>query len=274
MSVVDRPAMAPPLFPEIDWNRPWLTPYVAIAGELDNAPDWRPGLCELAARIELANHRGLPIRFVPQADLPPNTTYEAFISATGGVPTRDNLHDFFNALVWLSFPGVKTQLNALQADEIDRRKKEGANTAVRGKLRDAATLFDENAALLVTHDADLIEKLRAHAWEDVFIGHRDTFGQSWDVWLFGHALMEKLVKPYKAITAHAFPVVVDQTYFALPLSEKRLFLDRLVADKLKAGLMKEVFTPLPVLGIPRWWEGQDDPFYRDTAVFRPMRNLD
>jgi hypothetical protein len=31
------------------------------------------------------------------------------------------------------------------------------------------------------------------------------------------------------------------------------------------------FTPLPVLGVPGWWQGQDEAFYLDQTVFRPKR---
>jgi hypothetical protein len=34
------------------------------------------------------------------------------------VPTRENLHDFFNGLVWQTFPLIKRELNALQAAQI------------------------------------------------------------------------------------------------------------------------------------------------------------
>ena len=66
------------------------------------------------------------MRFVPQAELPAGIAYETFISETGGVPTRDNLHDFFNALVWLTYPKIKVRLNAMQALEIERRKQTAA----------------------------------------------------------------------------------------------------------------------------------------------------
>jgi hypothetical protein len=46
------------------------------------------------------------------------TAYEEFIGATGCVPTRENLHDFFNGLVWQTFPLIKRELNALQAAQI------------------------------------------------------------------------------------------------------------------------------------------------------------
>ena len=101
-----------------------------------------------AASLGLVNHAGLPLRFVPQAALPAGVAYEAHIGATGCVPTRDNLHDFFNGLVWQTFPLIKRALNALQAAQIA-----AAGVArVRGPARDAATIFDENAALLVVRE--------------------------------------------------------------------------------------------------------------------------
>ncbi|MGE5622465.1 MAG: DUF3025 domain-containing protein [Bacillota bacterium] len=254
-------------FDAIDWQRPWLAPLRATAAAVIDSGDWRAAISAQAARIGLKNHRGLPIHFVPQADLPRDMAYEAFISATGGVPTRENLHDFFNALVWLTFPQIKVQLNALQAAEI---AKSGAIPAPRGKVRDAATIFDENAAVLVARDVSMIEALRAHAWREVFIERRDEFAKSCEVWLFGHALMEKLVTPFKAITAHAWPVA-SEAYFDLPQSGKRAWIDAVVAGKLAGGVATGAFTPLPVLGVPGWWAGQDEAFYADTAVFRPSR---
>jgi hypothetical protein len=203
--------------------------------------------------------------------LPPETPYEAHISASGCVPTRDNLHDFFNALVWLSFPGIKMQLNALQSAAIADAGSEKAAGQTRGRVRDAATIFDENAALLVCSDAGLIASLRAHHWNELFIERRDAFSEHCEVWLFGHALMEKLVAPFKAITGHAWPMLVDSGYFRLSMDERRQWLDRVVASQLTASLSTSDFSPLPVLGVPGWWAGQDAAFYADSEVFRPKR---
>ena len=118
------------------------------------------------------------------------------------MPTRDNRHDFFNALVWLAFPRTKARLNALQAQAI-------AATGIgaqRGPLRDAATLIDENAVLLVTRRADIVDALRRHDWHALFVEQRRRLGAEVRPVVFGHALMEKLSAPYKAITAHALPV--------------------------------------------------------------------
>jgi len=231
--------------------------------------DWREGLNAAAAARRLKNHRSLSLKFVPQTDLPTGQAYEAFISETGGVPTRDNLHDFFNALVWLTYPGIKVRLNALQAIEIARRS--ATPQSMRGKLRDAATIFDENAILLLTSDRAFIEALRNHQWHKIFVQQRDKFESRCKVELFGHALMEKLVTPYKAITGHTWIVQVDTSVLALPEIDRRIWVDTNVTDQLKNGFSTFDFTHLPVLGVPGWWAGQEESFYADQTVFRPAK---
>ena len=254
----------------IDWSRPWLAHVRNIGERIASAADWRLELNLCATAMELHNHRKIPIRFVLQADLPADTSYETFISNTGCVPTRDNLHDFFNALVWLTFPRIKVQLNLLQALEIERVATHSVMPS-RGKLRDAATIFDENAALLVTVNQSLVSALRAHAWEDVFVARRTEFTQSCDVFLFGHALMEKLVAPYKAITGHTWLVSLSIGLANLELVEQCNAIDAAVAQQLANGLSTADFSPLPVLGVPGWWQLQDQEFYQDVTVFRPKR---
>jgi len=257
-------------------GRPCLAPYPTTAEPLINPSEWRQTLHALAGEMDLRNHRGLPIHFVPQAHLPSGMAYEAFISATGGVPTRENLHDFFNALMWLSFPKIKVQLNAVQAEEIEKAAKL-PQAGIRGRVRDAATIFDENAALLVVRDPEWIDALRARRWTDVFLKQRDQFERECEVWLFGHALMEKLVAPYKAITAHVYSVIAESAFCDMPSAKKRDWLDATVARRTAGGIATSDFTPLPVLGIPSWWCGQDSGFYADATVFRPLclcRQLD
>ena len=99
------------------------------------------------------------------------------------------------------------------------------------------------------------------------------FGRDAELWLFGHALMDKLTAPRKAITAHTRVVFVGDDYFALADgADRRALVDRIVTAQLVAeGLHNSCFTPLPVLGVPGWWPGQDEAFYADTSVFRPKR---
>jgi hypothetical protein len=254
---------------QIDWSRPWLALYRDIAAPIIQAPDWRLALNTAAEERGLHNHRNLPIRFVPQAALPTGMAYESFISETGCVPTRDNLHDFFNALVWLTYPSTKARLNALQANAIAN----AGTVMVRGKLRDAITIFDENAALFVTHREELVTALRQHDWQRLFIEERSAFHHDYTVQLFGHALLEKLTTPYKAITAHVWVIVTGKKQWDASRMEQPDLLDCIVSGQMSANLETAGFMPLPVLGLPGWEEGQNEIFYSDTKVFRSKRSV-
>jgi len=208
--------------------------------------------------------QGVPaggVQFVPQSALPGGEAYEAFIRRTGQVPTRDNLHDLFNGLVWQTFPQSKSQLNCLHHEEISAN----GVTATRGPVRDAATLFDENGALLQAPEP-LWQALLVRDWHRLFVTLRPLWQQA-RLTLFGHALMEQLVNPRKNITAH---VLIEQ--FAI---DKSIDLDQVLTSKLSAQrLAAKPFAPLPVLGIPGWWAANTDPiFYADSKVFRPLRQV-
>ena len=256
----------------VDWSAPWLAGVAELGRQISGATDWLTELNRQAIGTGLLNHLHHPVRFVGQDQLPSGTAYEAFIHATGKVPTRDNLHDLFNALVWLTWPYTKATLNHLQATQI---ASQGIGTS-RGPTRDAVTLFDENAAILAVTDNTagdaLIESLFRHQWQQLFIDRRTEFDQLATVALFGHAIMEKLVNPYKAITAHTLVCRVAPIWHTRPAAEQRAWLDGHVAAQVaQQGLQPGMFTPLPVLGIPGWWPEQDIAFYADTQVFRPER---
>lgn len=274
---------------QVNWAQPWLAhvPWPAVprgdtvADALNTVP-------------------GCPVRFAAADAAPPGEAYEAFIRRTGQVPTRDNLHDLFNGLVWLHFPRTKARLNELQAAQI---ASQGVG-AVRGPVRDAITVFDENGAVLLA-PPPLWQALQARDWHGLFVTHRHLWHQARLV-LFGHALMEQLVSPRKPITAH---VLVEQfaafggcfdgrdaasvrTGAEAPALSADLAtvrnnpvvcslhamgglagLDAALAARLSAErLASKPFTPLPVLGVPGWWPANADPaFYADAGVFRPAR---
>ncbi len=251
----------------IDWSRPWSAPLLPLAVPILEADDWRDALNRAASERGLQNHAGRALRFVPQEELPVGVAYEAFIANSGCVPTRDNLHDFFNALIWLAFPATKVRLNALQAAEI--AVAGAAAPAGRGRLRDAATIFDENGAFLLSSDPARIEALRERRWTDFFLGAHEPFAGKCKVWIFGHALLEKLITPYKAITAHVYPLIVAPRVLALPCAERRARIDALAARAFDDNLATRHFMPLPVMGIPGWCGEQNGAFYADTDVFRP-----
>jgi len=257
---------------EIDWPQPWFAAVRAHGQGALASGDWRAALSSRATAAAQVSGHGEPLRFVEQADLPEGTAYEAFIAATGGVPTRPNLHDFFNGLIWLAYPRSKAALNARQAAAI---AADGVQ-ATRGATRDAATLFDENAVIFACSDPALGAALRGFDWQTLFVTRRADWGRACEVQPFGHALLEKLVTPYKAITAHAWIVDVPGDYFDLTLAERLEWLDAQLAPGL-AGIpfTPRDFAPLPVLGIPGWSPANGDPdYYRDTSVFRLGRRAD
>jgi Protein of unknown function (DUF3025) len=236
---------------EIDWSRPWFAPWrergEALAAQaargrlldaLNAASD--ANVCVAAGRV----------RFVEPACQPAGEAYEAFVARTACIPTRNNLHDFFNAMVWLALPAWKRRLNELQDGQLAQR---GVATT-RGAVRDALTLFDENAALLQAPQA-LVDALRSRDWATLFVTRRALWADA-RLTLFGHALLEKLNSPRKAITAHVW-LLPESADVALP--------DLLTPERLAA----RPFLPLPVLGVPGWWPGNEDAaFYADTSVFR------
>lgn len=251
--VTDRPSEAHAA-PPIDWHAPWWAPL---------APRGAPALARWAGGAAVADAlnatSGASVRFVPQAALPAGAPYERFIFEQRAVPTRDNLHDFLNGLIWCAYPRAKQRLNALQHAEIAR---DGVRTT-RGPVRDAVTVFDENGAVLAAPDA-LLQALHQRRWIELFGPLRPLWRQA-RLWVFGHAALEKLVSPYKSITAH-----VLQAPAAIKTIED---VDAWLAASLSAErVVPKPFAPLPLLGVPGWWAPNDDAaFYDDDTVFRPPR---
>lgn len=256
-----KPGAAPaPFWGAVDALAPWFEPYRA---------DWRDlQSCGLTAgvSVHLALNRLLaqratgslsgdapprlavgPLRFVAPDELPAGQAYEAFIHRTACVPTRDNLHDLLNGLVWLARPVLKARFNALQAAELDRW---GVGPR-RGPVRDALTLMDENGALLQA-PAPLWSALRARQWRRLLVELRPLWAQA-RLHIVGHALLEQLATaPRKPLTAH---VLDAPDALALP----------------PEAWAAKPFLPLPVLGVPGWWTANQAPgFYDDRAVFRPV----
>jgi Protein of unknown function (DUF3025) len=242
------------MLPDINWDRPWLAPCRTHGAAVAKRLAGGSALC-----TALNGSGSAPFRFVAQSALPAGQPYEQFIFETRTVPTRDNLHDFFNGLCWITFPRTKTKLNELQAQEIARAGVQ----PVRGPVRDALTVFDENAAFLVAPQP-LWDALEARDWKKLFVSLRPLWNEA-QVVIFGHALLEKLIYPRKAITAHVFraqPAIDSIADLAL--------LDAWIANDINSGkLAGKPFLPLPVLGVPGWWsENENFSFYDDSSVFR------
>ncbi len=246
-----------------DWTAPWYQPWQGAGRAVWPAIGAHATPAgAVAAALNAHAPAAMPVCFVPVSEVPTGCAYEAFIAQRRAVPTRDNLHDAFNGLVWLRLPASKARLNALQAAELAR---DGV-AARRGPVRDAATVFDENAALLHAPDA-LWQALAERRWGELFGPLRPLWRQA-RLLVFGHAALEKLVAPYKSITVHVWRVAppFDPAGDLAPLDTW------LAADLTPGKLAAKPFAPLPVLGVPGWWAGNETPaFYADAQVFRPAR---
>ena len=216
---------------------------------------------------------GYPIRFFPQSSLAEDASYyEKHIFSTGEIPTRDhNWHDFFNAMVWLQFHETKSVINALHVKEIERQ----ADQKKRSRKRDALTLFDESGVIFVSCDDQIIETLKDHQWKALFWQKRDEWWRSISVYIFGHGLYEKALSPYIGMTANALVLLVDDHFFNQNRQSQINELDQTISNKLqKENVLKTPrdLTPLPVLGVPGWWQENDlEEFYNNQNYFRPKR---
>jgi hypothetical protein len=243
-----------PTWRHIDWSRPWFAPY-RTWGERA-APLLLQGQ-PVHEVLQALAPPGWPLQFVPMQALPAGMHYEAFVHQRCSVPTRDNAHDFFNGLVWLRFPALKRWL----CERHVQRLNEGAEQApghgqIRGQARDAMTLLDENGAL-VPCGASLRQAWQQRDWAGMFIRHRSHWLHAPPV-IVGHALLEKLLQPYKAITAHAWLVPQQQAVDAW----------------LPSWPPGRDWLSLPVLGVPGWWADNECPgYYADAQVFRPLGSI-
>lgn len=257
---------------------PWKTvfPTQQEADSIENVSAW----------LNQIRPESMPVSFVPQEQLPVGMAYETYIYQTGNIPTRDGLHDFFNALCWFTFPQTKIRLNRLQAAQIEQL----GITQARGTVRDAITVIDENGFLIQCPD-ELWQALQDKQWQTAFVTLRPLWQQS-KVIVFGHALLEKLLNPYKAITAHAIRIpdavklsgqAVHTTHAGEAVNNKpdpnspAIFSEATIqqADEYLAGfltaqtLQRKPFIPIQIFGIPGWHEEQTSTgFYEDHKVFR------
>ena len=256
-------ALSAPIF---DALRPWVSSLPS-----DRFP--RPGDLNAMTKASLVSGGGVPIRFVPPAAArEASVQYEVRIFETGEVQTRpDNWHDLFNALVWLAFPKTKAVLNRHHYEQIGTR---GAGRQ-RGTARDVLTLFDEGGIVVATADADLSALLKDFKWKELFWTHRADVCRDMRFHVFGHAIYEKALEPYKGVTAKALivdvaPGLVDQsTEYQLSELDAR-------AARYFSGTMALASTrslpPLPVLGVPGWEPANErEDYYDDASQFRPRR---
>lgn len=259
-------------------SRPWLSAFdpkaveTCLRAPLTDLITW---FNAAAKRRGLRSGNGHPLVMVEHGEKPSDQAYESFIAQTGCLPTRDNLHDRFNALIWLHLPGLKASLNAGQAEVI---AQQGYQTNRRGRFRDWATVLDENGLLVMVDSVDdLAGPWAQHDWAWLLRTHRQRWlTGAWSVWPIGHALLEKAESLYAGTTGHVWllewstpsPLSIHMAAWEL--------VDQTACRALRgqaSGLGDQSpgrFYPMPLCGLPDWTLGNDhDDFYADRRIFRP-----
>jgi hypothetical protein len=229
-------------------------------------PDAPPSLATLndwAGECGLALPDRRPLRFVsrPAAGA---IDYERTVMREAIVATREHdWHDALNALCWLAFPRTKAALNAVHACS-----PEAPTPNARTRERDFATLIDESGLLFACDDAALVQLLRAHAWRELFVERAADVAAHVRAACIGHGLLDKLRRPYRAITAKS--LVIDVAAVAL--------WDAGAIDAFDASACRtlcsirhepESLAPLPVAALPGWdCESLGARLVDDASVFR------
>ena len=271
-----------------------LRPVIALcpSGRLPEAGE----LSELAQARGVASGGGAALRFVSGADAEPGVferQYEVRIYRDGEVPTRrDNFHDFFNALAWLAFPRTKALLNRKHYEDMMARHskvRQGAagtdpelrgtargDCGSRGTARDVLTLFDESGVIVACSEPELERLLRGFEWKTLFWTRRAEVRRAMRFLLFGHAIHEKALRPFKGLTAKALVLGVSREFPAMPLDMQLAEADGWAAEHFAQPCMLDstrTLAPLPIFGVPGWEAANErESFYDDASVFRPERS--
>lgn len=192
--------------------------------------------------------------------------YEPRVFLKKELQTRtENWHDFFNALIWLKFPLTKIALNQLHFKSAKNRPK-GSN---RSTLENRITQFDECGAIIISNNKFLLDLIREHKWNELFIEQRKRFEADLYCVVFGHAILEKALTPYIGMTCHCIlledPHLLEhaQSWDVKDLDKhiSLLWLEQISQSP-------EKFAAFPVLGIPGLWPEQNADFYSNTKYFR------
>lgn len=245
----------------MNFDHPAFLPYRALIDTLGLAQSLPTldALNRCAAARGTTQARQLPVTFIAPTRRWSARDYERHILETGQVPTRtDTWHDILNALVWLRFPRFKAALNAAHA--LAMADETGPQ---RGRRRDALTLLDESGVWVASRHASLTRLLAERAWHTLFVEQRARVETEMRFIVVGHALLEKALAPYPAMTGKCL---------LLPgVAGDADAVERAALDALETIGAARQLPPLPIQGVPGWEPRNADPaYYGDRTVFRSL----
>ncbi|MCW5588499.1 MAG: DUF3025 domain-containing protein [Legionellales bacterium] len=245
---------------------PLFMPIAKAAQRFHACRDW-PTLINMNEEFNVINYGHQAVQFVAQADKPRSFQegYEQRIYLTGQVQTRlNNWHDFMNMLIWRTFPECKKIMNALHYHE-SLQPGQPTRTLRQHRL----TQLDECGVIMLSSDPHLLDLLRQHAWHELFWNNRDVIENSLRCLILGHALYEKALQPYVGLTGVALLFAVTPEVINLSAPQLIDYADNLAANYIHHLDPTPKLTPLPLLGMPQWFKGNEhESFYFNREYFR------
>lgn len=139
------------------------------------------------------------------------TLYEPLIFLSGQVRTRpENWHDFFNALIWYTFPKSKAALNMRQFIAYDENADFPWTMPQKHRIpeQDRMTMFDEGGCIMI------------HS------------GDQKTPWLFGHAFYERIFYKDSDLSAYTLDITMPGHFLALSRQEQIDIIDSTLSHTL------------------------------------------
>jgi hypothetical protein len=198
--------------PRFDHGKSVFRPLRDAIAPFREFADWPPLEAWNAAMPEVYSDGGARIRFVEMGpkkrrakELDLASIYDERIYIKGEVPSRlRGWHDFFNMLVWATFPNVKRAINARQRAAL-RAHVDPTMTklpSARTKEQDALAMLDEGGLILATR-VELDDAIEQADLEPILAAIRTGDARAI---LLGHAIYEHHVVGEGTLRALVHPV--------------------------------------------------------------------
>jgi len=261
----------------LEWTSrlPYRNFHPRFLSALEHWRDWpRPEeYDELARRVPQSTDAAAELpRFVPQDRrvLKEVGGYERHVAQLRQVPTRPkNWHDFFNMAVWAHFPRLRWALNALHVDD-QIGPKDPRNG--RAPPQNLAATVDESGVIVLSTSPELLEDLRALRFKRVFWERRSELLETTRFWFVGHGTLESLLTPHPGLTAKGLLLEVSRLPATEADDELRHAIDARAAAVVHGFRQHHhILDPVPILGIPGYWDNERAEFYDDAQHFRLER---
>jgi hypothetical protein len=129
--------------------------------------------------------------------------------------------------------------------------------------------------VVATPDATLSALLKDFKWKELFWVRRADVRRDMRFHVFGHAIYEKALEPFKGVTAKALIVAVAPGRVDASTEQQLAEIDARAAryfSGTQALASTRSLSPLPVLGVPGWEPANErEGYYDDESQFRPRR---